>query len=77
MSKHHHKHATAAHSQSSGSTTVAQTVVAAGNSGNRAKTVSAEDIRLCAYRKWESAGKPIGDGLQFWLEAEQELAQGK
>lgn len=35
--------------------------------------VSTEDIRLCAYRKWESAGKPTGDGVQFWLEAEHEL----
>ena len=36
-----------------------------------------EDIRLCAYQKWEAAGKPTGDGVQFWLEAEQELAKGK
>jgi hypothetical protein len=32
-----------------------------------------DDIRLCAYTKWESAGKPAGDGVQFWLEAEREL----
>lgn len=31
--------------------------------------------RLCAYRKWESTGMPSGDGIQFWLEAEQELMQ--
>jgi hypothetical protein len=36
---------------------------------------SEEEIRLCAYRKWESAGRPPGDGVQFWLEAEAELKQ--
>lgn len=39
--------------------------------------VSEEAIRLCAYRKWEAAGKPGGDGVQFWLEAKQELSQAK
>jgi hypothetical protein len=32
---------------------------------------------LRAYGKWEAAGKPDGDGTRFWLEAEQELLQGK
>jgi Protein of unknown function (DUF2934) len=41
------------------------------------KLVSDEDIRLCAYQKWEAAGKPTGDGVQFWLEAEQEAVEGK
>jgi hypothetical protein len=39
--------------------------------------VSDLDIRLRANRKWEAAGKPAGDGIQFWLEAEQELVDGK
>lgn len=30
-------------------------------------------IRAIAYSKWEAAGHPIGDGLNFWLEAEQDL----
>lgn len=30
-------------------------------------------IQELAYAKWEQAGWPIGDGVQFWLEAEQEL----
>jgi hypothetical protein len=30
-------------------------------------------VRARAYRKWELAGKPQGDGIRFWLEAEQEL----
>jgi hypothetical protein len=35
------------------------------------------EIRLCAYRKWVSAGRPISDGVAFWLEAERELASQK
>ena len=41
----------------------------------RRKQASEEDIRLCAYRKWENAGRPPGDGVQFWLAAQQELEQ--
>ena len=40
------------------------------------KMASVEDdqqaIREAAYRKWEQAGRPSGDGLRFWLEAEAE-----
>ncbi|HKA08767.1 MAG TPA: DUF2934 domain-containing protein, partial [Gemmataceae bacterium] len=32
-----------------------------------------EEIRDLAYRKWEEAGCPTGDGMAFWLAAEQEL----
>jgi hypothetical protein len=39
--------------------------------------VSAEAIRLSAYKKWEAAGRPNGDGVNFWLEAERELSQAK
>jgi hypothetical protein len=38
---------------------------------------SGEAIRLCAYQKWEVAGRPTGDGVKFWLEAERELSQAK
>ena len=31
-------------------------------------------IRELAYAKWEQAGWPSGDGVQFWLEAEQDLS---
>ena len=30
-----------------------------------------------AYQKWEAAGKPAGDGVQFWLAAEQELSRSR
>jgi hypothetical protein len=36
-----------------------------------------EAIRMCAYRKWEAAGRPSSDGVRFWLDAEKELAQAK
>jgi len=37
----------------------------------------ADDIRMRAYLRWEAAGRPSGDGVRFWLEAEQELRQAK
>lgn len=33
-----------------------------------------EAVRVRAYHKWELAGRPDGDGLPFWLEAQAELA---
>jgi CBS-domain-containing membrane protein len=36
--------------------------------------LSEQAIRLCAYQKWEGAGKPDGDAVKFWLEAERELS---
>jgi hypothetical protein len=47
--------------------------VAPGEKGHDARSVCADDIRLCASGKWERARKPAGDGVQIWLEAEQEL----
>lgn len=35
-----------------------------------------DGIRDLAYRKWEAAGWPPGDGVNFWLEAERELTAG-
>ncbi len=32
-----------------------------------------EAIRLLAHEKWEAAGCPAGDGVDFWLEAEREV----
>jgi hypothetical protein len=39
--------------------------------------VSPEEIRRRAYQKWEAAGKPVGDGVPFWLDAERELLQAR
>lgn len=30
-------------------------------------------VRELAYYKWEAAGFPEGDGLDFWLKAEREI----
>lgn len=76
MTRHHHKHATLAHTGPGKSTTPTKAAVASGDKVHNGKLVSDEDIRLCAYQKWEAAGKPAGDGLQFWVEAEQDLVQG-
>ena len=35
------------------------------------------DIRDRAYEKWVAAGMPPGDGVRFWLEAEQEIREGR
>ena len=32
-----------------------------------------EAIRVLAYFKWEAAGSPEGDGVDYWLEAEREI----
>jgi Protein of unknown function (DUF2934) len=38
-----------------------------------AALVTCDEIRHLAYQKWEAAGQPFCDGVQFWLEAESEL----
>jgi len=75
MTQHHHKHASLEHSGSGKPTTPTKATVA--SSDDSGKVASDQDIRLCAYQKWEAAGKPTGDGVQFWLEAEQELVADK
>lgn len=30
-------------------------------------------IAALAYKKWEEAGCPVSDGIEFWLAAEAEL----
>ncbi len=76
MTQHHHNHATLADTGPGKPTTPTQAAVASSDNDQDGKLISDENTRLCAYRKWESAGKPTGDGVQFWLEAEQELAKG-
>lgn len=33
-----------------------------------------ETVRERAYLLWEAAGRPEGDGVEFWLRAEEELS---
>jgi len=74
-SRHHHpnKEATGSH----GPTTGTKPVVSTTDEGHRAHPITAETIRLRAFQNWEIAGKPDGDGIQFWLAAEKDLTQGK
>jgi len=38
-------------------------------------TTPCEDtIRQRAYEQWQASGCPEGDGVEFWLEAEREVA---
>ena len=66
MHPHHPRHAAPAKPAPATPTTAQNT-----------RSVCPDDIRLRAYRKWENAGKPNGDGIQFWLEAEKELMHAK
>lgn len=71
--RHHHKTATLAQSASVKPPSEPKAGVAAQN----AKSEYEEMIRLRAYQKWEAAGKPQGNGVQFWVDAEQELLMPK
>lgn len=77
MHRHRHKRANEAQPPSATAATTTQSTVAKRGKDQKGKLVSPEEIRLHAYRRWENAGKPIGDGIQFWLEAEQELGLRK
>ena len=47
------------------------------SNGDGQQSTSANDqnemIRQAAYQKWEAAGCPDSDGVEFWLAAEAEL----
>ncbi len=47
---------------------------ATGSTHEKSKS-SDEKIRCLAYEKWEKAGRPTSDGVEFWLQAEQECTQ--
>jgi Protein of unknown function (DUF2934) len=72
---HCQKRAALARSSATGPATSTQAATACCDRGCGQQSVAAEAIRSCAYGKWENAGKPTGDGIRFWLEAEQELRQ--
>lgn len=77
MTQRHHQHATPAAADPGQPTTPTKAAVASNDNKHNGKLVSEDAIRLCAYQKWEAAGQPTGDGVQFWLEAEQEMMEGK
>ena len=73
MHRPHHPRSTPATPRAAGPTTPPRTAAPA---DGKSHPTSADDIRLRAYRKWEAAGQPPGDGVRFWLEAERELTRG-
>jgi hypothetical protein len=77
MTQHHKQYVSTHHhmSQTANGTEIAEaSELREAQSG---ESVGCDDIRLCAYQKWEEAGKPSGDGVEFWLEAEHELVHAK
>ena len=77
MTHRHHKHAAPADAVADQPTTPTKAAVASCDKTRNGMLISETDIRLDAHQKWEAAGKPTEDGVQFWLEAEQELVTGK
>jgi hypothetical protein len=73
------KTATLAQPSSSKSAGEQKTAVASasGDAAPKRKAVSEEAVRLRAYQKWQAGGRPAGDGVRFWLEAERELSQAE
>lgn len=51
--------------------------VAAASAAARRPLLFLNDIRDRAHAKWLNAGMPPGDGARFWLEAEQEMREGR
>jgi len=77
MHKHHQTNKNAAHAGKHQPVTDVKTAVVVVDSIHNGHLFSEEEIRQRAYQKWLNAGKPDGDGIQFWLDAENELAQGQ
>jgi len=75
MSRHQHKTATLAQSAPGKppSEPKAAVVTVPDGQAQKPKFACEEMTRIRAYQKWETAGKPQGNGVQFWLDAEQEL----
>ena len=76
MHTHHARHANPALSGSTGAKMAMQRP-ASGEKDHNRRSVTADEIRIRAYGNWERAGKPVGDGIRFWLDAEQELMSGE
>ena len=43
------------------------------NAPGAARASTEEAVRTAAFFRWEAAGCPLGDGVEFWLAAEGEL----
>lgn len=79
MHKHNHETETPAQPASAKSPSESKLGVTSGPNEQVQKdnAKSRAVIGVHAYQKWVAAGKPKGGGVNFWLEAEQELLQAK
>jgi DUF2934 family protein len=77
MNTHQHDHEPSGHGHRSHPVALPSAAVATSDKALMAALELRVDIQLCAFRKWEAAGKPTGDDVRFWLEAEKELAAEK
>jgi hypothetical protein len=75
MTKHHHQTATVAPPASVKAPNEPKPAFSPvhESQAQKPKVACEEMTRLRAYQKWEAARKPPGSGVQFWLDAEQEL----
>jgi hypothetical protein len=44
------------------------------NGSSEIPAMDEQKIRELAYLLWEEAGRPEGDGAEFWLKAESQLS---
>jgi hypothetical protein len=77
MNTRYDNHAPFAHGHRSHPVTLLNAAVASADNAFIDALELREDIQVRAFHKWEAAGKPAGNGVHFWLEAERELAEGK
>jgi hypothetical protein len=76
MDTRHNEHASG-HGHRTHHVTLLNAAVAKADKGLMEDLERRVEIQLGAYHKWEAAGRPNGDGVRFWLEAEQQLAAEK
>ena len=76
MNTRYDNHAPFAHDHRSHPVSPLSTAVAAADRAFIDALAIHEDIQLCAFYKWEAAGKPSGNDFPFWFEAEQEVTRG-
>jgi hypothetical protein len=74
MNTHHDEHALS-HEHRANPVTVVRAAIAASEDSLLHSMDLHEDIQHLAYHLWDAAGKPVGDGVHFWLKAEQALAE--
>jgi len=77
MNTRYETHAPFAHDHRSHPVSLLSTAVASADRAFIDALAVHEDVRLCAFYKWEAAGKPSGNDIAFWLEAELEVTRGQ